>query len=1515
MSANSNNHSNNETSNTQLRPMNYQHTDNLETAFDNLCSIIQVSNLSQADLAWLDIDLATMIDPFTTDIDVEPYMWFFQRGYSQLPAFLLQGVDAINTVTRVLIAFYNAGSSVFPRWINNEYDKVVIVDECNHDQLLGALTKSSTCYFAKQEWVEGTWRLVGANDYDLPAWDGLVGHFNILYVSTKSPNKLKAVVCKSPQDIALTHLVRVISSLSDEDKIAFAVGFGGLTRINDTTISLKPSGRTTYVRAEFDYAKLEIRTNKSFKLRGKAFLNGYGLLDGKTAMSLFAIELAGVTEYTVGQTTIDGKLAMLTQMEEEEDVYGQVYETVQELRTIRSNTVAILGAEFSRNFPYYRLNNKNNMNGVLNCVNWCKDNKVPFWTDKNANKRVVVGPALSALWVSMDYDNDVIRTLLDVSKVGKLLTRGWQAQCIAAGESHPLVDEAYKPHVWSGLVRNTDEGEIRIKGQMEDSLLCDGTLIFNGSGVGYTTTSFPSGIFKTLRGSFNYINLRNGETVDDVKAELSNMLEELLDSDRRIKASKDGYCVLKFRGRNILTYVGINQSAIISRKVGCTYDIQDSGTSATLNIKLTIFYYWNDTNVKVRGIGEKTMLKYSKSFSVEGASPSVVLGAECLKGTAAFFQGYCNWAYKTVIAQGGSEAEAFTMSSNNDVTSYNTPEIVDGLWTGNRVEINLADDDNQFMSWWKANRRTYKVRNLVAKDSFKYLLTARVGLENADIATALEHPSNCDINILAEEGQYYYVEETVRGVICPYVFQVELASVREVNSLDVSPTIQQISAIYAAYPALGLQVAQGAEELEDGVMGCVGMATNNPGAKLVCDEVGLNTSDAGVIKASKEVTPQLANILNYEAPVFAASRNMYPANHDPLLAFVDTGVAKKFLPKPMVNIVPITNIGDNHKYTLMGCIEGTGQNYSIKVGQVYNISSALTALLIRARHLRDVTAGKDKAANAKAVHDFRVIAEANFFGWMTSYENAILASYNTAGTDLLQVLLDARDINPANDVTYAENVVIPAILAVEGNININVEAVLVLLHAVRVSQAIGAWERYSFNPARGENDDRVRLLRKFNLSPSDIPTIALAGCLRRLGEGSFSRNTDYLTEDTDEGGESMWALLSREWDSIQEEIPYLLRRKLYKAMRAHEMLKEVTIDSSVNEFGESSNLTNRATRINGRVVFSGTEDADDIPYIPAEFGSVSCDTEAIAVQDLGKEEQARFSSDEVTFAELGGAFDVFEYSCPVAYTGTYPNCTACFVDTTRAWYYRVTSDGQVTFNKGMNQEDVYHDVSPVEGRTFRSPMYFWREVATPKAIIQKAACRYPNGVMIGSNDSSHAIEVYFDFNAILASGAFNSSGSTTGFALNVVNLLVNISKPFSERREKFEKQLRNILSGCQGQMRELVKKGLLKRIGRARTRSVSSKVLTSSSCPDTIVNGYNLPTIRLNPKDDMVTKGGIKHGMMAAVSRSPQINLLFGIVELSSDTPVGFIELDWVHWAKSNRGDGDGDGVVCIPLS
>jgi hypothetical protein len=55
--------------------------------------------------------------------------------------------------------------------------------------------------------------------------------------------------------------------------------------------------------------------------------------------------------------------------------------------------------------------------------------------------------------------------------------------------------------------------------------------------------------------------------------------------------------------------------------------------------------------------------------------------------------------------------------------------------------------------------------------------------------------------------------------------------------------------------------------------------------------------------------------------------------------------------------------------------------------------------------------------------------------------------------------------------------------------------------------------------------------------------------------------------------------------------------------------------------------------------------------------------------------------------------------------------------------------------------------------------------------------------------------------------------------------------------------------------------------------------------------------------------------MMAAVSRSPQINLLFGIVELSSDTPVGFIELDWVHWAKSNRGDGDGDGVVCIPLS
>ena len=86
----------------------------------------------------------------------------------------------------------------------------------------------------------------------------------------------------------------------------------------------------------------------------------------------------------------------------------------------------------------------------------------------------------------------------------------------------------------------------------------------------------------------------------------------------------------------------------------------------------------------------------------------------------------------------------------------------------------LADDDNQFMSWWKSNRRTYKVRNLVAKGSFSYLLAARVGLEGADLPTALAHPDNSDISVISEEGDYYYVEEVVRGVICPYVFQVEL---------------------------------------------------------------------------------------------------------------------------------------------------------------------------------------------------------------------------------------------------------------------------------------------------------------------------------------------------------------------------------------------------------------------------------------------------------------------------------------------------------------------------------------------------------------------------------------------------------------------------------------------------------------------------------------------------------------------------------------------------------------------
>jgi hypothetical protein len=1540
--------------------LEYNATENLEKAYDQLCGILAACDwLTPADLAWIEADLTTTITPS----DCAPYAWFIQRtGSLAVPALLVYGIDELNAVSRALVAFHNAGATIFPYWFFNQYDNVVIVDQYDHDQTLDAI-RSSGMKISYAQPVKGYagWELVGAEEYDLPAWDGVDN--NTLYLSTQKPGTLNyrnCPKCYTPYQLALAHTAHVVGELDNIDKVSFAVAFGGLTRLNNYTLGLKPTGRTTYSYAEFDYEAMEIRTTREFKIRGKAFVEGHGMLDGASAMTLFAIELAGIATYNVGQSVIDGKLVMLTQMEEEEDNYGQVYEERQELRIIRSNTVAILTVVKNNKFPYYRMINHNNMNGVLSCVNWCISNKTPFWIDKNANKRVVIGPALAALWVTMDFNMGAIRTLLDVSKVGKLPTRGWQTLCIAADQGHPLVHgDNFRPHVWAGLIRNTSDGEIRIKGQMEDTLMCDGSLIFNGSGVGYTRTTFPCGIFKTLRGSFNYINMRAGETSVDVKEELCSMLDELLDSNKRIRATKNGTVVLRFRGRNLLTYKGLNQDAIISREVGCRFEVQDVATSATLSIKLTIFYYWNDTNVKVRGIGEKTMLKHDHLLEVEGANPAIVLGAECLKGTAAIFQGYTNWVYRLVSSQGGTAEDAHTYSFVNDVTVYDSPEIIDGVWTGGRVTINLSEEDNQFMNWWRTNRQTYAIRNWVARDTFQYLLAARVGMEGASIEEALSHPKNVDILLVDEDGsvtnnaaaasngRYIHVQETVRGILCPYVYQVELASVREVCSVDVSPTPQQLSAIYAAYPALGKFVATGAEELEDAVMGCVAMATNNPGAKLVGSEVGLDNSDADVIKATNALTSKLAKALNEDYPVFASSRNMYTPNNDPLLAFVDPGVVKKFEPKPLTNVVGIT---EGKGFTVLDCIKGTSTNYSIAVGQVYNLSSALTALLIRTRHRRDTTAGVDPAGNALAKKEFNTVAVSNFLGWMTAYENGILASYNVKGTHLLRVLNQGAygniDDQPIADKDIVERYLRPAILAVEvdlsmdivhGLVNpdatpeeratyqaeleaanakmrLNSENIHTLLYAYRIALAIGQWERKSFTPARGEVSDRSWLLKKLCLNENDIPTIVLAGCIRRLGEGSYARGTDYLTEDSDENGESMWSALSREWDIVSNEIPHLFRRKLYKAMRAHEMLKDVTIDSVTDENGGNSNRTGRATRENGRVIFSA-ENADNIPFIPLEFGTISSEEATIFVQDLGPEEQARFTSEEISFAELGGAFDVFEYSCPVSYIGSYPNCEACLPNKSHKWYYRVTSDGEVTFNKGVIKEDVFHDVSPLPGWNWRSPMYFWREVASPKRIIQKAARRYPNGVLIGSDEGLKPIEVYFDFNAILSSGAFSASGSTTGFALQVVNLLINISKPFGERRVEFERQLRNTLAGCQGLMRELVKKGLLKRLGRARTHSISCKVLTSSCCPDTVVDGVAIPTYRINPFDDMVREGRIKDGMLAAIYRSPQINLLFGVIELTNTVPVSFIECDWVHWAQSNRGDGDGDSVTLILLS
>ena len=1411
--------------------------------------------------------------------------------------------DELVKVTKVLVAYLNANSTPFPYWLS-EWDEICVVDTYTfYDQI--DCFKEAGLKVSYAQWNKLENCLEGS---ELDGMSAFVadGSKKILYLSTKS--RFEEV--KPIEWLQVNHLAKLGNNLDDKGFIDFLSMFANFKVVSETVVDLPTIGNvmSTYSQARFNFERGEIQTGRDFAVRSKAFVNGCGMLSNKILMMLLALQLAGMSEWGVGQTVIDGTIAFLTQLWEEEDLYGQVMDSNQQLRTIRENTCSLLKVVPNYQFPYFRLENNNSKDGVAEAVNYCIENKIPFMTDKNAMKRLVTGAGVTALAAAMLFDEEdgiaKLSTILDIAKPGKVLNRGWNMVAIAAEQGLDF-QENFRPYVQAGLVFEHDaDTHIVVKGDKRLTLTHDGRLLTNGSGVGLTKKGFAYSARKTLRGTLNSISIKEGETLDSIKADMELKLSEILSSDRTIKStdSTEDKVIFKYRGKELIKYKGLNQDIILSTKYGCSFEVRKLATSKSLYISVTVVYFADDCEIKGRGIAIKAVLKKGNNVYIltedgQEIEWEVALNSECLKGTASRLHQYAEY----LLDQTGKQS--FINFSTNILR---TPAM-----EGSYYEQDLNDETCDFYTWWKENTKQYIIRDFVDYETyFKPIILGHVGLDsdcsNDKVYEALANDVNKDIRLvnpvskkytldieeaLDPSGKLVFVEEVVRGVLAPYTFQVEMATVRECTVPAQSPTLQQLCATYAAKPELGYKLLKDAHITENAILGCAAMALNDPSLRGLDDSDDLSQegskwedSDSYTLTAK-----EIATVLNV-SQFGMGYANIYDANEDPFLAFSEPGVEKKFKAKGLVNKVGLVQKIPGSKFTVKEVIDGTSWNYQVNVGTGYNVASVLTCEAALARYaLIRASKAKDKAATQQALNRLKLIAKTQGLGWITGYEDSWLCGFNLNGMELANELHEFRKLYVDDFKTLSGNIIkgktfgeiitqlTDRLEAISG-IKFEQAVVVQFLWGYRIARGISALEKYS---------DTNSVAKAFSMTAEDMQMVAIAGAMRRCDQGRFANFLDANEEDEDSTGISVWTYLNSMWSQVQDQIPFFLRRKLYKSMIVQTEFADLTRSiNNASEIGGKQNSNSRVlvkndlTTGSSKVTVLLPEGEVEVPLVPLEFGSIdekeTADNDAPYGLDVNE--------DFYSFGQLHGAFEYLHRYCPLNEEGKR--------DLTS------TPDKVV---KLKNSDQVLN---------------FWVDTLSSKELIERAAQRYPNGVVIYSADGTDDnktcdLEVYFNFQDLLLSAAFMGGGQSTGIALNIAELLLGISSPYANRPNGWTTRARNLLAGIQGQMREMMKAGLLRRIGRVKPFAQGSKVMTSHSVPNVeiIERGvsYSIPVFLVNPHDDLVKVGNYKAGDYCAMFRTPQIAKCYGVLLFDETVSIGHIECNAFLNAKTHRGDGDGD--------
>lgn len=587
--------------------------------------------------------------------------------------------------------------------------------------------------------------------------------------------------------LAVQHLVNITANLSVQELKKFLTLYLGSAEEPGNVVSIVPidGDDRLYSKILVDLETGVVTTNREYApIRYRSFIYPIGMVEGQSNLALLTLYLAGNAGRSIKD--INGILAFLTQCWEEEDTYGMVMTNRQRLRHVRHHSAAVMKIQPSSTLPFFYLENFNNVEGIAWAGEACHAAGLPYFLDKYGAKRIVVGSGIAGLYLGVVNDEhgnaQAIRFITETAKEKKLPNRPWNSTAIVAEEGIPGTP-GYRPYTISKMrVRAEGNGEVLLLEELGDkrfTVFTNKLFAVNGSGVGDVgPIPFSYSLSKSLRGSFNSVNLKENQSLDDAAAEIEQALKELVAKGAVIKAQgSDGFrSVFEYNGISLLSFNGYNQELIIDSD--CKFEVKRTPTSDSLLISLQAKLAASFHEIKFRGLGIKAVLKRTEmeleTISGEQVNYEVHMGLECQKGHAWVLPMFCEAMCQT-------EDQFCVLDVSKGVIEI--PHL--------DHTVDLKANQSLLTQWISDNTDEFITTDYVCRDEFEYVLS----LNNFDGVIEWEvDPDDEDLII---------VREKVVGIAGYFTGNVEVSTRPENSSVNASyMTIEQLAGLSINAPAL-----------------------------------------------------------------------------------------------------------------------------------------------------------------------------------------------------------------------------------------------------------------------------------------------------------------------------------------------------------------------------------------------------------------------------------------------------------------------------------------------------------------------------------------------------------------------------------------------------------------------------------------------------------------------------------------------------------------------------------------